>query len=192
MTAALRLIVSDTSPLITLALAESLDLLLQPGVPISIPDAVYVEATRIRSAAGASVIVDWLNTHRVRAQIAPTEVGIDQIRRLEEGRSIRGLGEAAAIETLDRFLDADLDARALLLFEDSDVLRRRAVVDERIGLLSTGDFLRALEEAGLIQSSDQILNVASAAGRNVDRQHQVTSDAGAIHRLREHLAKQSA
>ena len=47
-----HLIVTDTSPLITLALADALDVLLRPSIPVSIPDAVYVEATRIRTAAG--------------------------------------------------------------------------------------------------------------------------------------------
>jgi len=42
------LIVTDTSPLFTLVLADALDVLLRPGLPISIPDAVYIEATRVR------------------------------------------------------------------------------------------------------------------------------------------------
>lgn len=33
--------VADTSPLITLALADALDALLRPGIPVSIPDDVY-------------------------------------------------------------------------------------------------------------------------------------------------------
>ena len=74
--------------------------------------------------------------------IAPTKVGIDQQRRLEEGRSTRGLGEATAPETLERVLSADTEAEALLLFEDSDIMRRRVIVDERVDLISTGDFLR--------------------------------------------------
>jgi hypothetical protein len=82
-------------------------------------------------------------------QIAPTEVGIDQQRRLEEGRTTRGLGEAAALETLERVLSADTEAEALLLFEDSNIMRRRMIVDERVDLISTGDFLRELEAAHL-------------------------------------------
>ena len=78
--------------------------------------------------------------------------------------------------------------KPLLLFEDSNVMRRRAVVDERIGLISTGDFLRSLEAAGLIRSSDQILNAAGAAGRDVDRQRRITRDAAAIGLLRDNLA----
>ena len=94
------LIVTDTSPLLTLALAESLDVLLRPGIPITIPDAVYVEATRVRGAPGASAIVAWINGYLDQVRIVPTEVGIDQQRRIEEGPSLRGLGEQGDIDEL--------------------------------------------------------------------------------------------
>ena len=161
------LIVTDTSPLFTLVLAGSLDVLLRPGLPVRIPDAVYIEATRVHGAPGAEQIVEWINAHLDAVQIVPTDIGIDQQRRLEEGRTIRGLGEQAAVEVLDRFLRTDPAAEALLLFEDTDVERRRAIVDERVGIISTGDFLRELETAGLIQSTDYILDQAAAQGRNV-------------------------
>ena len=41
---------------------------------------------------------------------------------------------------------SDPTAEALLLFEDSDIERRRIIVDERVGVISTGD-LRELEAA---------------------------------------------
>lgn len=189
MSEAYRLIVTDTSPLFTLVLADSLDVLLRPGLPVSIPDAVYIEATRVRGAPGADRIVDWINEHPEQVRIAPTDVGIDQQRRLEEGRTIRGLGEQAAVETLERFLRTDQKARALLLFEDTDIEKRRAVVDERVDLISTGDFLRELEAAHLIQSSDHILDQAAAQGRNVERQRQAVSDHDARGRLQEQLAR---
>jgi hypothetical protein len=177
------LIVTDTSPLITLALADALDVLLRPGVPVSIPDAVYIEATRVRAAAGAGSIVEWINENLDRVRIVPTEIGIDQQRRLEEGRTIRALGEQAALEVLDRFLSSHPDAEALLLFEDTDVARRRAIVDQRVGLITTGDFLRELEAAQLIQSSDHILQLAAERGRNVERQRQAASDTGPLDRV---------
>jgi hypothetical protein len=158
------LIVTDTSPLFTLVLAESLDVLLRPGFPVRIPDAVYLEATRVHGAPGAEQIVAWINAHLDMVQIVPTDIGIDQQRRLEEGRTIRGLGEQAAVEALDRFLRSDPTAEALLLFEDTDIERRRAILDERVGVISTGDFLRELETAGLIQSTDYILDRAAAQG----------------------------
>ncbi len=141
------LIVTDTSPLFTLVLADALDSLLRPGLPVSIPDAVYIEATRVHGAPGAEQIMEWINAHLALVRIVPTDIGIDQQRRLEEGRSIRGLGEQAAIETLERFLRGNPVAEALLLFEDSDIEKRRAIVDQRASLISTGDFLRELETA---------------------------------------------
>lgn len=189
MTRPFSLIVTDTSPLFTLALADALDVLLQPGLPVRIPDAVYIEATRVRGAPGADRIVDWINAHLDAVQIIPTDIGIDQQRRLEEGRNIRGLGEQAAIEALDRFLRGDALAEALLLFEDSDIQKRRAVVDQRVGVISTGDFLRELETAGLIKSTDYILDQAAACGRNVERQRRAGEDATTRERLREQLAR---
>jgi hypothetical protein len=181
------LIVTDTSPLFTLVLAGSLDVLLRPGIAVSIPDAVYIEATRVHGAPGAEQIVEWINAHIEAVRIVPTEIGIDQQRRLEEGRSIRGLGEQAAIETLERFLRSDPAAEALLLFEDSAVGKRRAVVDQRVSLISTGDFLRELETAGMIQSTDHILDLAAAQGRNVERQREANEDSTTRERLREQL-----
>jgi hypothetical protein len=140
-------------------------------------------------APGAEQIVEWINAHLEAVRIVPTDIGIDQQRRLEEGRSIRGLGEQAAIATLERFLRADPAHEALLLFEDSDVAKRRAIVDQRASLISTGDFLRELELAGLIQSADFILDQATARGRNVDRQRQANEDDATRERLREQLAR---
>lgn len=183
------LIVTDTSPLFTLALAGSLDVLLRPSLPVRIPDAVYNEATRVHGAPGAEQIVDWINAHLDMVQIVPTDIGIDQQRRIEEGRSIRGLGEQAALEALERFLRSDATAEALLLFEDTDIERRRAIVDERVSLISTGDFLRELENAGLIQSTDYILDQAAAQGRNVERQRRAADDPATRERLREQLTR---
>ena len=186
-----NLIVTDTSPLFTLVLAGALDVLLRPALPVRIPDAVYIEATRVHGAPGAEQIVEWINAHLDLVQIVPTDIGIDQQRRLEEGRTIRGLGEQAAIEALERLLRSDPIAQALLLFEDSDIEKRHAVVDERVGLISTGDFLRELEAAGLIQSTDYILDQAAARGRNVERQRHTGDDAPTRGRLRQQLARRA-
>ena len=181
------LIVTDTSPLFTLVLADALDVLLRPGLAVTIPDAVYIEATRVHGAPGAEEIMEWINAHLDVVRIVPTDIGIDQQRRLEEGRSIRGLGELAAVEALERFLRGDPAAQALLLFEDSDVGKRRAIVDERVSLISTGDFLRELEAAGLVQSTDYILDRAAARGRNVEKQRKPGEDATPRGRFRDQL-----
>ena len=56
-------------------------------------------------------------------------------------------------------------------------------------LFRSGDFLRELESARLIQSSDYILDRAAAQGRNIERQLQAVSDVEARERLQEHLRR---
>ena len=82
----------------------------------------------------------------------------------KKDRSIRGLGELAAIEALDRFLRSDAMAEALLLFEDTDIAGAVRWWTSGVNLISTGDFLRELEAAGLIQSTDQILDEGCPEG----------------------------
>ena len=56
-----------------------------------------------------------------------------------------------------------------------------------LSLITTGDFLRELETAGLIQSADHILDRAAERGRNVERQRQTGADAISRERLRQQL-----
>ena len=84
-------------------------------------------------------------------------------------------------------LDLLLRAKIAVNIPDSDVVRRRAMLDVKISLVSTGDYLRALEGAKLIQSSDHVLDKAALGGRNVDRQRKPSSDEAALDRLKGHL-----
>jgi hypothetical protein len=68
-------------------------------------------------------------------------------------------------------------------------MRRRVIVDERVDLISTGDFLRELEAAHLIQATDRILDVATEAGRNMELQCETTSDESVCGALQEQLRK---
>ncbi len=58
-----------------------------------------------------------------------------------------------------------------------------------LSLITTGDFLRELEAAGLIQSADHILDQAAERGRNVERQRQPGDDATTRGRLRQQLQR---
>lgn len=57
MTRRLGLLVTDASPLITLAAAEALDCLTIPGLRVLIPDMVYFEVTQDLAKTGAEDIV---------------------------------------------------------------------------------------------------------------------------------------
>lgn len=174
------LIVTDASPLITLALGDQLHALTAPGLRVVIPDAVWVEATRVESAPGASELIDWIarNDHQVSTR--PTEVGQDQLQRLRDGRSIRGMGEAAALEVLATTAEYHPSRHLFLIFEDRDLEKRTIILPERAYAITTGDWLRLAERKGLIQSADEALDRAAARGRTVDRQRSEGSRRDAI------------
>lgn len=67
------LIVPDISPLITLAAAGALDLLLAPGVPVVVPDGVHWETVRYADRPGAAEVVDWMQRHRGAVLIGATQ-----------------------------------------------------------------------------------------------------------------------
>lgn len=164
----LKLFVVDTGPLITLAVAQSLDYLLYVDADIVIPDAVLHEATRDANRLGAQDIVDWVKARRTHIEIAPTKAYevFDAARVTMPNLREPDLGERAAVEVIeepDRLLG---DERGLLLCEETAVLKRVVVRDrERIVELSTLDFLRILEAEQRIQSAEQVFELAAKAGR---------------------------
>lgn len=162
-----RLIVTDAPPLITLAVAKSLDYLLYPGLPVLIPDAVFHEATAAAGKLGAQEILDWYRAHAETVRVEPTEIFQDEIslREITGRKPARDVGERAALELI-RNLPMMPGERALLLSDDRDAERLVIVDPEKLILLTTWDFLRQLEEAQRIQSADAIMAAVRDAGRN--------------------------
>jgi hypothetical protein len=191
MTPRLGLIVTDASPLITLAAGEALDCLTVVGVTVIIPDMVYAEVAEDLVRLGASEIVHWARRKRRQVVIAPTEVFAEYqaLRAINPQIRSRGRGEQAALEVLGAAVAEDLELEAILLFEDSDIRTRRFVraLPERVMALSTGDLLRELEAAGRIQSADHILDVAAAKERNVEALRFPQGDEAARRLLRDRL-----
>jgi len=187
----LGLLVTDASPLITLAAADALECLTMPGLRVVIPDMVYFEVTEDLSKTGAEDIVQWARRHQGQVEIMLTSVFAEfQVVRGADPRTrSKGRGELAALEVLNAEIDQDPELEALLLYEDNDMKKRRFVrgLPERVTALSTGDLLHELEAAGRIQSSDHILDIAAEKERNVDRQRHPSSDDAARHALQRQL-----
>lgn len=162
-----RLIVSDAPPLITLAVAKSLDYLLYPELPVLIPDAVFHEATAAGGKLGAQEILDWYRAHMDAVRIEPTEIFQNEMSlgEIAGHRPSRDLGERASLEVI-RNLPMGPSDRALLLSDDRDAERLSIVDPTKLILLTTWDFLRQLEEAGRIQSVDAVIAAVREAGRN--------------------------
>ena len=166
-----KVIVTDAGPLITLAAADCLDYLLFPEMQVFVPDAVLHEATKDIEALGAQSILEWRDANAGQVVTVSTEVFLHYVQDLERtpGRSVRDLGERAAIEAIHDAVPLSADERALLLTEDDKVLRQVLIVQpalsDRIIPLTTRDFLAELEAAGRINSADAVYAAAEAAGR---------------------------
>lgn len=161
------LIVPDSSPLITLAMAGALDLLLRPGLTILIPDGVHWEVARDAHLTGAIDIIEWMKRNPRQVMIYPTQEFASHQALIAAGvKRVRGLGERCALEAVEDGVENDPDARGILLYEDSDIRLLSIVNTDKIDTLTTADFLAELERLHLIQSADQILDQAVEAGRN--------------------------
>lgn len=188
----LKLFVVDTGPLITLAVAESLDYLRYVDADIVIPDAVLHEATQDAARMGAQDIIDWVKAHRAHVEIAPTRAYavFDAARATIPNLREPDLGERAAVEVIeepDRLLGTE---RGVLLCEETAVFRRVVVRDrERIVEISTLDFLRILEAEQCIQSAEQVFERAARAGRFPSRTEKMGAHDEATRRAIQGLVK---
>ena len=174
----LKLFVVDTGPLITLAVAQSLDYLLYIDADLAIPDAVLHEATRDANRLGAQGIINWVKAHRTHIEIAATRAYeiFDAAREAIPNLREPDLGERAAVEVIEEPDRLQGKEHGLLLCEETAVLKRVVVRDrERIVELSTLDYLRILEAEQRIQSAEQVFELAAKAGRFFSRAEKMSS-----------------
>ncbi len=123
--------------------------------------------------------------------IIPTEV-FYQYRIVEvnaPGFRQRGQGERAALEVLNNELERDDHAMAFLLYEDSDLKKRKFLreLPENVATITTGDLLFELESFGLVRSYDTLLDKAEAKGRNVNGSRQPSDDDASRMLLKQHI-----
>ena len=176
----LRVLITDTSSLITLAVADSLEYLALAGMDIFVPDAVYFEATADLEKLGATNIVAWVQNNPGVMQIIPTDTFIDELHRRENGeRKRRDLGETAALEIANESKLIGHSGQSFILTEDDAVLDGGFVGSSekrKIFVISTHDFLDVLEAEQLINSADSVYLVAEDAGRLASKRKAVRDE----------------
>jgi predicted nucleic acid-binding protein len=158
------LIVTDSGPLITLAIAGSLDVLFLPNLPVIVPDMVRHEVIQDLSKPGAALVAQWIRLNDPhRLTVAPTEVFEEfmLLRSMNPSTKTKNRGEQAAAEVLGRQLEGQ-DFGAVLLFEDSAVRKTNFLtrLPDCVVVTSTSEFLFRLESRGLIQNAQSILDQA--------------------------------
>jgi len=160
----ISLIVTDASPLITLAIAESLDTLLMLDVRVIIPDMVNFEVTKHIDKPGSKELLNWIKLHQFNEVfIGSTEVFSEYImlQKIDPLVKSRNRGEQAAAEILKSEIDNKTEA-AILLFEDSDIKKANFLVrlPSNVLIMSTSTFLEGLQQRKLIVSADKVLQRA--------------------------------
>lgn len=179
----ISLIVTDASPLITLAVAGELDVLLLPRIKIIIPDMVRFEVVRHIDRPGAIDILDWIGEHENRDLVVGKTVEYDEFKILykyDHNVKTRNRGEQAAAEILASELQHGADA-AILLFEDSGIRKTNFLVrlPDNVLVMSTSAFLAGLQKKGWIKSADDILSRAVQMPGNGIRTRTVQATEGA-------------
>lgn len=160
----LSLIVTDSGPLITLAVAGALDVCFLPGLPVIVPDMVRYEVIADATKPGAMLVADWIRVNEPhRLTVAPTEVFEEfmLLKSLNPATRAKNRGEQAAAEVLSRALEGQ-DTGAVLVFEDSAVRKTNFLLrlPDAAVVASTSEFLFGLEQRGLIASAQAILDRA--------------------------------
>lgn len=162
-----ELVVPDAGPLITLAYAGRLDLLLAIHIKLVIIDMVQLELTR-NITETSELILNFISKNNI--EIKATEIGLKAIKEGDAFKKAHA-GERAIQDFLFDFYDENIKAEgkqkiALLLFDDHKIAGTAFVLHDNVYTISTKSFLNRLEDLKIIESAQEVVNAAFLAGRN--------------------------
>ena len=175
----IEIVIPDAGPLITLAIAESLDLLLAfaDDVEIVVTDYVNFEVTSFPDRfIDAGVIADFLKRNSARVRVQETSYGQLAIPAIEAklGRGEKPNqafpsdgGELSITSFIQATKTSNPGRPTLVLLEDAWFEENAYAVPGNVHLLSTGSFLVGLEQLKKIPSANAIKERLRTAGRNL-------------------------
>lgn len=158
------ILLSDAGPLITLAYAGALDVLLLPGWSVQMVDMVLHEVTRNQTPTSQK-IAQWASLHQLTVletsvfQRYSTALAGDNVPRKAN------LGELAVQEVMTDFSLDSPSPTGVFLFEDHKIARASFLLPDHCHKISTRAFLQFLEQKDWIASAAQIERQAIQAGR---------------------------
>jgi hypothetical protein len=152
----------DAGPLITLAYADALDLLLKPGWSVVMVGMVLQEVTRNETPTSARIAA-WACENTIR--ILETNI-YHQYTQARADSPVRksNLGEFAIQEAMSGF-GLTTGQTGVFLFEDHKIARASFLLPDNCRKVSTRAFLLFLEQQGLIESAADVERRAILAGR---------------------------
>lgn len=164
------LLLPDAGPLITLAYADALDLLIiQPGWTVRIVDMVLHDVTR-NATPTSEKIRAWLKAQP--PAILATRIHAHYQSLLDQGMEPprkANLGEMAIQEAMHELALAEPDATGVFLFEDHKIARASFQVPDNCRKVSTRAWLQFLEGKGRIASAADVERAAIRNGRQFSK-----------------------
>lgn len=154
----------DAGPLITLAYADALDVLFNPGWTVMLVDMVRHEVTRNQTPT-SSQLAAWAASAQIPVLPTKTFEHFRQTATESPPLRSRNLGELAIQETMNEFALNVPPKTGIFLFEDHKIARVSFLVPDNCRKVSTRAFLIFLEQKGLIDSATDIERRAVQAGR---------------------------
>jgi hypothetical protein len=173
----IRIVVSDTGPLISLAACNRLALLGEFNRPVAIPDVVKAECLRHPAKVGAETLAAWFAAPECPIEVLRTPVmnvwenAVAADEADPTSRESTGIGDAAMAWLLSRTRQGlALNEPTLVLTEDGPfgdgILRDQF---PEVHVLSTRAFPRTLENFGRIPSAEAVIAEIADAGRKLAR-----------------------
>ena len=163
------LLLPDAGPLITLAYAQSLDLLFKPGWSLRIVDMVLEEVTRNQTPT-SHAIADWVKVNGV--QVMPTKT-LAHFKQMQASAATpprkSNLGELAIQEAMNDFVLIEPPPTAVFLFEDHKIARTSFMLPAPCRKVSTRAFLIFLEQKGWLASAAEVERMAILNGRDFSK-----------------------
>ena len=159
----------DAGPLITLAYADALDLLLKPGWPIVLVDMVLHEVTRNQTPTSEK-LAQWAAAGQVSMRTTRTFQHHQQMPAANPAAArTANLGELAIQETMNDFALDHARQTGVFLFEDHKIARASFLLPDNCRKISTRAYLLFLEQQGWLVSAADIERRAIQAGRNFSK-----------------------
>jgi hypothetical protein len=163
------LLLPDAGPLITLAYAQSLDLLFKPGWALRIVDMVLEEVTRNQTPTSRA-ISNWVDVNGL--QILPTRT-LAHLKQMQSSGAApprkSNLGELAIQEAMNELALCDPPLSGVFLFEDHKIARTSFLLPAQCRKVSTRAFLLFLEQKGWLDSAAEVERLAILNGRTFSK-----------------------
>ena len=160
------LLLPDAGPLITLAYADALDVLLKSGWQVQIVDMVLHEVTRNQTPT-SQAIGAWVDQRKLQILLTKTYAHFQQAQAVGATTLKKSnLGELAMQEAMTNFALTNPPSIGVFLFEDHRIARASFVLPENCRKVSTRAFLTFLEQKSLLASAAAVERRAILNGRN--------------------------